>query len=569
MRLKRVYLWGVLLLIVIVAASVLPALATWQTSSVTAEAVGQANLRAYFDVASDLVGEIQVGTRYPIIGRSQFYPWYLLGDPSTQQPLGWVYGELVTVQGDLNTIPFSEAALNEPPPTMTLAAPPPDATEISLVGVAVAQAPVATPTLNASVIGTVLGEINIRYGPGVDFPRVGVARAGEAYPIVAYHTVLPWVQISYPSAPNGLGWVAVELLEISGEISSLPSITRTDFDLPTLTPTASMLQSSAMLGSTPVLLSPNFEALSNQLWNMILERGFQPETSTLGGLFLMDLRTGEAVSFGSDVAFSGMSISKIGILAATYDQLAGPPDAQEAMDIANMMVCSENTASNRLLERLGAGDAYAGAAEVSAFLGRLGLENTFMAAPFLIPNVTTPQPVAAPQTTVDQTSAEPDPWNQFTVDEMGLLLGSMYQCAYNESGPLISTSNFTPTECRQMMDVMRSNNLGEPLLFTASVPPNVQAAHKHGWIEDTHGAAGVIFSPGGEYVLVVVLHTPGFMDFSISFPLIMDINRTVYNYYNPTEPVTENRENNIVEVAACNLLGNPVIENLMSYDFNG
>ena len=54
--------------------------------SITAEAVGQANLRAAPDVNSEQVGEILSGMRYPVIGRSEFYPWVLLGDPTTQEP---------------------------------------------------------------------------------------------------------------------------------------------------------------------------------------------------------------------------------------------------------------------------------------------------------------------------------------------------------------------------------------------------------------------------------------------------------------------------------------------------
>ncbi|MBN8639385.1 MAG: hypothetical protein J0M07_28970, partial [Anaerolineae bacterium] len=40
----------------------------------TAEAIQQANLRAATDVNADLLGQITAGTRYPIVGRSQFYP---------------------------------------------------------------------------------------------------------------------------------------------------------------------------------------------------------------------------------------------------------------------------------------------------------------------------------------------------------------------------------------------------------------------------------------------------------------------------------------------------------------
>jgi len=556
---------------VLLVAFALPALAL-QPTGVTAEALNQANLRATYDVEANLVGQIQVGTRYPVVGRSEFYPWLLLGDPQTNDPIGWVFAELVDVRGDANSVPISTAVMGESTllPSPTLPAEPntaPTAT-LELVGVALPSAPVATATSNAAVTGTVLGEINVRYGPGVEYERLGVARAGEVFEVISTHSSLPWLQVRYPASPNGLGWVAAELLEVTGNVTSLPVMSRMNFDLPTLTPTASDIEVSALLGATAVPLSPEFQALGEQLWSMILDAGFEPETSTLGALFLMDLRTGEAITYGNDVAFSGMSLAKIAILNATYEQLDTPPDAQEAMEIANMMVCSENSASNRLLARLGDGSEVQGVIAVTDYLRQLGLQNTFMSAPFFIPGVEA-QSAGAPITQVDQIRAQPDPYNQFTVDEMGWLLGSMYQCAYDESGPLLTAfpQNYTPTECRQMIDVMQNNNLNQPLLFSAGVPPEVRAAHKHGWTDDTHGDAGIMFTPGGDYVLVVALHTPVFLNYEDSFPLLTELSRTVYNHYNPDAPIAETRDSFIVPVADCDLLGNPVIENLMSASF--
>src|SRR5690606_12715586 len=144
-------------------------------SSVTAEAVGQANLRAMPNVEATMLGQIVAGTRYPVIGRSEFFPWYLLGDPTTNQPLGWVFADLVTVQGDINSVALSTLDLSDVTPVSTPAVSTPAASQTAVPSTA----PISTPTPTSNVTGTVLGEINIRYGPGVDFPRIGVARAGE------------------------------------------------------------------------------------------------------------------------------------------------------------------------------------------------------------------------------------------------------------------------------------------------------------------------------------------------------------------------------------------------------
>ncbi|PJF23854.1 MAG: hypothetical protein CUN53_20785, partial [Phototrophicales bacterium] len=96
--------------LIVIAVIWAAAVALAQTAP-TASAIGQANLRAAPDVNSALLGEITSGSRYPIIGRSQFVPWLLLGD-AQMQPMGWVFRDLLDVQGDLSSVPFTEAPIN-------------------------------------------------------------------------------------------------------------------------------------------------------------------------------------------------------------------------------------------------------------------------------------------------------------------------------------------------------------------------------------------------------------------------------------------------------------------------
>ena len=74
-------------------------------------------------------------------------------------------------------------------------------------------------------------------------------------------------------------------------------------------------------------------------------------------------------------------------------------------------------------------------------------------------------------------------------------------------------------------------------LIRFGVPDGVPVSHKHGWIPDTHGDAGVVFTPGGDYVIVEYLHLPGqWLQSDISFPILREISRAVYNYFNFDEP---------------------------------
>lgn len=546
------------------AALLIAAAPAAQAQTVTAEAIGQANLRATTDVNSTLLGQIQSGTRYPVIGRSEFFPWVLLGDPVTNRPIGWVFQDLVTLSGGLASVPFSALEVGAAPAPTTPALP-----LMSTPTLPAGISPAASATPVGGIVGLVTGDINIRYGPGVDYPRIGFARAGEQFQVIAWHTQFPWLQIRYPGAPNGVGWVARDLLDVQGDVFSLPSISQTSFALPTLTPTPPAVQVSSLSGAAPPP-DPAFQALADDLWNLVLQAGFEPQTSRLGALFLLDLQTGQAVTFGSQIAFSGMSLNKIAILAALYRALDNPPRASEAMTIANTMVCSENTSSNEMLTIIGQGDPFRGAQQVTAFMQQLGLTNSFLMAPFVIDPKNVPQPtipIAPPVTSADKTITQPDPWNQMTVEDLGWLLGSIYQCAYNASGPLLETfpGAFEPRECRQMLHAMSSNRIGA--LLEAGVPAGTRVAHKHGWIADTHGDAGIVFTSGGNFVLVTALHNPTWLDFSESFPLIAEITRRVYNYYNPEAPLAQTRSEPVPE--RCDLLGSPLIEELMSASFEG
>ena len=561
------------LIILITLLCTFAVLAFAQTNfGVTAEAVGTANLRSTTSVDGDLLREIASGTQYPVVGRSEFFPWVLLGDRDTNAPIGWVFQDLVVVRGDIFQVPLSDIIVSpaEQQPTLAPTATLGIATNTDPLAtpsatLALSPTPLPSPTLAAAVTGTVQGETNVRYGPGVDYPRVAVINAGEVYPIVAYHTQFGWVQLQIPEAPNGIGWVARDLLVIRGDVFSTTAISQTNFALPTLTPTPQVLVQSSLLVDEPVALRPEFEDLGNRLWNYVLANNFDPLTSRFGALFLMDLQTGEAMTFGENIAFSGMSVNKISILAKLYGSLSTPPTERVATDIANTMICSENVATNRLLEVIGTGDQWAGAAITTDFLRQLGLEHTFLTAPFVTDPAnppTPPYPIEYPQTEADQGKANPDPSNQMTVDEMGWLLASMYQCGYQESGPLIDDFDglYEPRECRQMLHVMRNNTVDA--LLKAGVPSNVDVSHKHGWIPDTHGNAGVFFTPGGDFVMVMNLFQPEWLNFEESLPVIAETARLVYNFYNPTAPLEEVREGFIPEAGTCNFGGTQLVQDL-------
>lgn len=586
---KRFALVAVLLLMISSAL-------TWSSvgaTGVTAEAVGSANLRSLPSIEGELIGEIRNGTRYPVIGRSEFFPWVLLGRLDGLGPMGWVFDDLVTIQGDLNVVPFSEqevipGQMSEPPPPSSDTDGEPTATLLPDVVVTsantptpesgVAATPTAEPTQIPGIVGTALGSINVRYGPGVGFQPLYRASTGEMFEVIGYHTQFPWVQIRFEDSPNDAAWISIDLLDIQGDLFSTRPISTTNFsDLPTLTPTPAMRASFNPVTGAEVPISEEFAALGDQLWDYIMSRNFLLGTERFGALYIGDLQTGEAISYGSEYAFSGTSINKIAILMAYFGVLDGTPTLADARDIANTMICSENVATNRLLAVVGGGDDLRGAEETTRFLRELGLRNTFITAPY---HTTTerststpmPRPAEIPRTEANQEASNPNPTNQLTVDEMGWLLTNIYECAYNETGPLLDLSpdsmfSFTPQDCRKMLYIMSENTVDG--MMKAGMPDDMVVSHKHGWLFETHTNAGVFFTPNRDLVMVMALHQPGFLIFGEdSLPTFAHTSMRAYNYYNPERALDEPREGFIPPVDQCNYgVNDPIVQNLASSDF--
>lgn len=76
-------------------------------SPVLAEAIGEANLRAGPGLDFDVVGQITAGNPIPVIGRSFEFPWYQVAFEGV--PEAWVFEQLVTIAGDISTVPVVDA----------------------------------------------------------------------------------------------------------------------------------------------------------------------------------------------------------------------------------------------------------------------------------------------------------------------------------------------------------------------------------------------------------------------------------------------------------------------------
>lgn len=291
-------------------------------------------------------------------------------------------------------------------------------------------------------------------------------------------------------------------------------------------------------------LNKRLETLSHLIYDYLLSRRFVPGTQKVGSVFLLDLNTGENYSIYPRVAYSGMSLIKIPILVAVYRKIGAIPTMDQAQQIALMIICSENLSANQLLRFLGDGDIYRGADVVTETMQALGLQDTFLTGSLwtgdlgIVPVATVP-PLPLRKTYADQLSTEPDGYNQTTPADLGWLLAGIYRCALDGTGPLVVVfpEQLTMQKCRAMLQVLGANDI--PALIRAGVPAGVSVARKHGWVDEVHGDAGIVFSSGGEYVLVVMLRNKFWLEYRDSFPVIAEISRMVYNTFNPAEPLDE------------------------------
>jgi beta-lactamase class A len=267
------------------------------------------------------------------------------------------------------------------------------------------------------------------------------------------------------------------------------------------------------------------------------------------GLYMLDLQTGEEIHFAQDngqplsvtpdVAFTASSTAKIPIMISYYSEFGNSGLDQATVDsMLDMIRRSENPPADKFMVKL---DEANGPLIVTEKMQSLGLLNTFMAGYFfdgaqLLRYIDTP----ANQRTDVVTN--PDRYNQTTTSDMGMLLEDLYQCGENGGGALTAVFPATLNKevCQQMIEILVQDKLGA--LLQAGVPEGTRIAHKHGWVSDLNGVidnfsdAAIVYSPGGNYVLVVYAYHPVQILFDDANRMFGEISQAVYNYFNvPTQ----------------------------------
>lgn len=271
------------------------------------------------------------------------------------------------------------------------------------------------------------------------------------------------------------------------------------------------------------------------------------------GVYLLDLQNGQEIHFAMDqgqpvsvnpdVAFTASSTIKIPILLSYYIKNgSGPVDEQTNALIIEMMKESNNNASDAIMNRI---DPTTGPLIVTQNMNTIGLNNTFLAGFFCSAEFPCPllQRFETPANQRTDVFTDPDSFNQTTPSEIGMLLADIYQCATSGGGALIAAfpDKITTEICQQVITYLAADKIG--VLIQAGVPEGTQVAHKHGWItEPASGViqnisdASIVYTPGGNYVLVVFAYHPVQTVWEPVSTLFAQMSQAVYNFYNiPTQ----------------------------------
>ena len=260
-------------------------------------------------------------------------------------------------------------------------------------------------------------------------------------------------------------------------------------------------------------------------------------------IFIMDLEKREelnftyeqGVSYDPGIAFTAASTIKIPIMTSVFRRL-GEPTPQAAADLMKQMVeRSANPPADSLMEIYL--DPNIGPIIVTQDMQDIGLQNTFLAGHFYL-GAPLLQRYSTPANQRFDYTTDPDVYNQTTTADMGMLLDDIYQCAQTGGGTFAAVfgDDITQSECQLMITYLTQNKIA--VLLQAGLPDGTNFGHKHGWITETDGLihsiidAGIVFSPNGNYIVVIAMYQPTQLIFDVANLLSAQISTAVYNYFN-------------------------------------
>ncbi len=266
-------------------------------------------------------------------------------------------------------------------------------------------------------------------------------------------------------------------------------------------------------------------------------------------IYMKDLQTNQTIHFAfqadsasnvdPNMPFSALSTLKIPVMVSAYRRLGENVSPGVMTLMAEMIDKSDNDSTDLLAMTVI--DKNLAPILVTDDMKSIGLVNTFWAG-FFYQGAALLRIYETPANLRPDVATEPELYDQTTPSDLGMLLEDIYMCAQTGGGALAAVfpGEITQSECQQMISLLAANNIG--VLIEAGVPSDAQVAHKHGWAVDvtdgvihTMADAALVYSPGGDYVLVVFLYDPVQVVFDPVNVMVAQLSQAIYNYFNVTQ----------------------------------
>ena len=278
-----------------------------------------------------------------------------------------------------------------------------------------------------------------------------------------------------------------------------------------------------------------------------------------GSVFILDLQTGEEVRINSDVAVSALSIPKIAIFVEAYRALDNPPTDFEQELFMSTATASSNHSANLLLHVIaGEDNTYEGAAVLTEEMHHLGMVNSFMAIPYdatVVPS--RPSTYTTPANANPTIDTRPDPSMQTTAEDIGSLLAMLY---YRAKGRRRAAGGLSGRDHPGRVPGYRRPDGAERRRQSDSLRRARRRARlpqaRLGFNE--HGDAGIVYSPGGDYVIYTLLAQPDsdWLSSEYSFPSCARSPAPPTNYFNHDHPFAGRPPHQVEELEAIRAGGN-------------
>jgi hypothetical protein len=124
------------------------------------------------------------------------------------------------------------------------------------------QPTVAIPTVTGTATGPYIivvsdpdEQINVRSGPGTDYPKIGVLLNRQQAPALGRLPGGTWIKIAYVGVEGGIGWIYAPLAQVYGE---LPIVEAPPTPTPRVTPTIDPTLASQFVVDLPATRMPTF-----------------------------------------------------------------------------------------------------------------------------------------------------------------------------------------------------------------------------------------------------------------------------------------------------------------------